>query len=121
MLAKAKLDEITNEKVAGFAAHEQTRLQNRGRGKRQEKRGMAISSINSSLRVLRRVLSLGIEWGLLETCPTLALLLGEHHRERVVTSEEESRYLAAASVLLADVATVLADTGMRPDECDGRT
>ena len=29
-LAKTKLDEITNEKVAGFAAHEQTRLQNRG-------------------------------------------------------------------------------------------
>ena len=27
------------------------------------------------------------------------------------------RYLAAASPLLADVATVLADTGMRPDEC----
>lgn len=27
------------------------------------------------------------------------------------------RYLAAVSPLLADVATVLADTGMRPDEC----
>ena len=27
------------------------------------------------------------------------------------------RYLAAASPLLADVASVLADTGLRPDEC----
>src|ERR1700729_2656880 len=52
-LAKAKLDQITNEKVAGFAAYEQTRLQNRGRDECDEKRGMAISSINSSLRVLR--------------------------------------------------------------------
>jgi len=34
-----------------------------------------------------------------------------------VTPDEELRYLAAASALLADVATVLADTGMRPDEC----
>jgi integrase len=116
-LAKAKLDQITNEKVAGFAAYEQTRLQNRGRNECDEKRGMATSSINSSLRVLRRVLSLGIEWGVLETCPTLALLPGEHHRERVITYEEESRYLAAASALLSDVATVLADTGVRPDEC----
>jgi integrase len=27
------------------------------------------------------------------------------------------RYLTAASLLLADAVTVLADTGMRPDEC----
>jgi len=116
-LSKAKLDEITNEKVAGFVAHEQTRLQNRGRDEDEEKRGMAVSSINSSLRVLRRILSLAVEWGVLESSPVISLLPGEHHRERVVTPEEESRYLAAAPPLLADVATVLADTGMRPDEC----
>jgi integrase len=114
-LAKLTLDEITNEKVAGFAAHEQARLQNRGRD--EEKRGLAVSSINSSIRVLRRVLTLAVEWGLLESTPKLVLLPGEKHRERVVTSDEESRYLKSASALLADVATVLADTGMRPDEC----
>ncbi len=116
-LAKAKLDGITNEKVAGFAAHEQTRRQNRGRPEDEEKCGMAVSSINSALRVLRRVLSLAVEWGILETSPKLRLLPGEHHRERVVTQVEEGRYLAAAPPLLADVVTVLADTGMRPDEC----
>jgi integrase len=116
-LANAKLDEITNEKVAGFAAHEQSRLQNRRRDAEEEKRGLAVSSINSSLRVLRRALSLAVEWGLLESAAKLGLLPGEHHRERVVSPEEESKYLAAASPLLADVATVLADTGMRPDEC----
>lgn len=52
-LSKTKLNEITNEKVAGFAAHEQTRLQNRGREEAEERRGMAVSSINSSLRVRR--------------------------------------------------------------------
>jgi len=45
------------------------------------------------------------------------LLPGERHREHVVSVEEEVRYLAAAHEPLASVAAVLADTGMRPDEC----
>jgi integrase len=111
------LDEITNEKVAGFAVYEQTRFQNRGRGEDEEKCGLAVSSINSTIRVLRRMLNLAAEWGVIESAPKLALLPGENHRERVVSPEEEGKYLAVASPLLADVATILADTGMRPDEC----
>ena len=42
---------------------------------------------------------------------------GEKHRERVLTIEEECRYLAKTSPLLNDVATVLIDSGMRPEEC----
>src|ERR1700730_9412335 len=49
-LANTKLDEITTEKASDFAAH------------RQEK-GLQVSSVNSSLRVLRRVLRLAVEWG----------------------------------------------------------
>ncbi len=94
-LAKSRLDEITNEKVAGFAAYEQSRLQNRGRGEEENKRGLAVSSINSSIRVLRRILNLAVEWGLVESAPRLALLPGEHHRERVVTPDEEARYLGS--------------------------
>jgi hypothetical protein len=45
------------------------------------------------------------------------LLAGERRRERVVTPEEESLYLAAGSSLLASVAAVLVDTGLRPNEC----
>jgi integrase len=116
-LAHAKLDEITNEKLAGFAAYEQTRVQKRGRVEKEEKRGLSVSSINSAIRVLRRVLSLGVEWGVVESAPKLTLLPGERHRERVIAPDEEMRYLAAASPLLTDVATVLADTGTRPDEC----
>jgi integrase len=76
-----------------------------------------VSSINSTIRVLRRVLSLAVEWGVIESSVKLTLLPGEHHRERVITSEEEERYLRAAPRLLADVAAVLADTGLRPVEC----
>jgi integrase len=45
------------------------------------------------------------------------MLPGERHREHVVKPDEEVRFLAAAPEPLASVATVLIDTGMRPDEC----
>ena len=35
----------------------------------------------------------------------------------VVSGEEEAKYLAVASEPLGSIATVLADTGMRPEEC----
>jgi integrase len=44
------------------------------------------------------------------------VLSGEQHRERVVTPADEQKYLAAASSLLADMCTVLVDSGMRPEE-----
>ena len=116
-LANCKLSEVTNEKIAGFAAHEQTRLQKRGKGEDEDKRGLAVSSINSTIRVLRRILRLATEWGAIEATPKLSLLTGERHRERVILHEEEALYLAAAPALLADVATILADSGLRPDEC----
>jgi integrase len=71
---------------------------------------------NNSLRVLRRALRLAVEWGIISAAPKIKLLRGEHHRERVVLPEEEARYLGAAGELMADIATVLIDTGMRPEE-----
>jgi integrase len=103
-LANSKLEEITTEKAAEFAAH------------RQEK-GLQISSVNSSLRVLRRVLKVAVEWSASPSAPRLKLLSGERHRERVISLKEEARYLTAAPDLLASIVTVLADTGMRPEEC----
>jgi integrase len=103
-LALLPLNCITSEKAANFASH-------------REAQGLQVSSVNSSLRILRRVLRVAVEWGELHTSPRIKMLPGERHRERVITPEEESRYLAAASTLLTDVATILLDTGMRPEEC----
>src|SRR6267143_2470261 len=103
-LANCKLEEITGEKMADFAAHRQTD-------------GLQVSSINSSLRVLRRVLKLAVEWGALGSSPRVKLLPGERHRERVVTPEEEAKYLDAAPEPLASVTAILSDTGLRPEEC----
>lgn len=103
-LASARLNEITGETGAEFAAYRQSQ-------------GLQVSTVNASLRVLRRVLRIAVEWGALDKLPKIKLLPGEKHRERVVAPEEEARYLAAASPLLSDIATVLFDTGLRPEEC----
>src|SRR5258706_13877711 len=68
-------------------------------------------------RVLRRVMRLAVEWGVLESMPKVKLLPGEKHRERVVTHEEEARYLAAAPEPLGSIAAILTDTGIRQEEC----
>jgi len=63
------------------------------------------------------MLRLAVEWGKLEIAPQVKKLPGERHRERVVTWPDLARYLASAPEPLASVATVLVDTGMRPEEC----
>jgi integrase len=103
-LADARLDQITGELASGFAAH---RL----------REGMQVSTANNSLRVLRRILNLAVEWGVLITAPKVRVLSGERRRERVISLDEEARYLAAAPEPLASIGSVLSDTGMRPEEC----
>jgi integrase len=103
-LANAKLDAIGNELAAEFASHRLTE-------------GLQVSTANSALRVLRRALRLSEQWGVIEAAPAISLLPGERHRERVVTLDEEAKYLDAAPEPLKSIATVLADTGLRPDEC----
>jgi len=79
--------------------------------------GLQISSVNSSLQVLRRVMRLAAQWGAIEAAPSIKVLPGERHREHVVKCDEEARYLAVAPEPLASVAAILVDTDMRPDEC----
>jgi integrase len=105
-LAEMKLDQITGEIIADFAAYRQ--------GK-----GLQVSSVNSSLRVLRRVLRIAAEWGTIAAAPKITLLRGERHRERVLTPSEEALYLATVQEPLASIAAVLIDSGMRRGECFG--
>ena len=103
-LASLNLDAITTERITDFASHRQAE-------------GMKVATVNASLRILRRVLRVAEEWGELERAPKVKMLSGESHRERVITPEEEARYLASANSLLSEIATVLVDTGFRPEEC----
>ena len=102
-LATMKLDAITTETIADFAAHLQ--------GK-----GLQVSSTNSALRVLRRSLRLAVEWGVLPSSPKVKMLRGERHRDFVLSREEEVCYLAACPEPLCSIATVLAGSGMRVEE-----
>jgi len=103
-LANSPLDAIRTDLVAGFAA-------------RRIDQGRQVSTVNSSIRVLRRALNLAIEWGIIDSAPKIKVLSGERRREHVVTPEEEARYIAAAPEPLASIATILIDSGLRPEEC----
>jgi integrase len=74
-----------------------------------DRRSLASSSFDHQAR-------LAVEWGIVPSAPKIKLLRGEHHRERVVLPEEEALYLGAAGELMTDIATVLIDSGMRPEE-----
>jgi integrase len=80
--------------------------------------GLQVSSINRQVEVVRQMLRLAAEWGEAEKqLPPVRKLPGENHRERVLRPEEETSYLPAAPPLLKQVATLLIDTAMRPEEC----
>ncbi len=75
---------------------------------------LQVSSINRELEVLRRMLRLALEWGVLDQpAIRIQMLPGEATRSRVLSRDEECRYLAAAEKL----ATQSVDTpGLRSTE-----
>ena len=103
-MADVKLDEIGGTHIAAYVSARQSA-------------GLQVSSINRELQVLRRILSVALEWGMIERASKVRMLAGERHRERVVSPEEEVRYLVAAPEPLASIAAVLVDSGLRPEEC----
>lgn len=135
-LASLRLDAITAEVLADFAAYRRAN-------------GMQVSTINRDLATVRRIFHRAQEWGRVTTIlPRVRMLSGERQRERVLTPEEEQTYLQAAATLgheleesyrralegiratkrgeqpkrpdaylLRDVSTILIDCGRRPEEC----
>ena len=75
-LATARLDSVTTETIASFVAE-------------RKSAGLEISTINRELQALRRMFHLAQEWGKVERAlPTVRMVPGEKHRERVLTSKE---------------------------------
>jgi integrase len=135
-LASCRLDSVTADKIGSFIS-------------KRRALGLMVTSINRQLEVLRRMFTLATEWGKLNgNAPKVKMLSGENHRERVLSHEDESRYLEAATqlaqelkdryrralhglramrgevpvepedpFLARDVATVLLDCALRPEEC----
>jgi integrase len=79
--------------------------------------GLSVATVNRELQVLRRIFKLAMEWSKVRgVLPTVKMLPGEHHRERVITPADEAKYLAACPALMKDVATLLFDLALRPEE-----
>jgi integrase len=103
-LAAMHLDAITSEDISGYSASLRTD-------------GLKANSVNRILECLRRALRLACEWGVLPgQCPKVPMVTGGAHRDRVLTQAEEQKYLLVAAPLLSDVATILLDSGQRPEE-----
>jgi integrase len=104
-LSNLPLDAIDQKMIARYAANR------RGTG-------LSVATVNRELQVLRRIFKLAMEWSKVRgVLPTVKMLPGEHRRERVVSPKEENKYLDACPPLLKDVATLLFDLALRPDEC----
>ena len=86
-LASLPLDQLTAEQIGGFIAYRQLSK-------------VQVSTLNRDLATLRRGFHLAEEWGKVSTVlPRVRLLPGENHRERVLTADEEAKYLETATSL----------------------
>jgi integrase len=137
LLANARLDAVTTEKISGYI-------------RRRQDAGLKVSSVNRELQVLRRMFALAIQWGKVEKMlPRVRMVPGEAHRDRVLNTVEQKAYLDSAQALgisqlesyqrarlgiratkrgetpiephdpflLRDVVTILLECGYRPEEC----
>ena len=102
-IADAPLDAITGDLVSRYARH------------RQEVAENSVITVNGDLRTLRRVLHVAVEWGKLDRAPAVHELPQSKGRDRVVSFEEEAKYLAKASENLRDATILAVDTGLRPN------
>lgn len=73
------------------------------------------ANANCALRTLRRILSLGRDWGVVQNVPRISLRK-ERERSAVFDADMENQLLAVAPQPLKDVFIICHDTGMRPDE-----
>ena len=76
------------------------------------------ASTNRDLAALRSMLNFTIRYGFVARNPVVGVkfLPEGPGMMRVVSHEEQERYLAAANPLLRDIATLILETGMRPEE-----
>ncbi len=102
-MAGLPLNEITNQNAQAFAA----------------KFSALPSGINRGLRTLRRALNLAFDWGKIEKPIKITLAAGEHQRDRVLSADEEAKYLEACPQPWKDCATIILDEGFRPGEVFG--
>ena len=100
--ANERLHELNTARVAAFTLERSRECSNAG--------------LNRDLACLRTFLNWCIRMDYLAEKPYIKLLPEGPGNMRIVSHEEERAYLDQADSLLADVATIMVETGMRPGE-----
>jgi hypothetical protein len=101
-----RLDEITADEIERY---KQKRLE----------AGKSPSTVNRDLACLRRILFFAVKLDVLAGTPFMAhkvKFLREHGRERILSFEEERQYLAVAIQPFRDIAMLILEMGLRPEE-----
>ncbi len=108
------LDKITQDAVEQFKA---ARSVSKGQ---RTKRLIKPATVNQELACLRAMFNHAIKADLLLKNPVCKNGVKAFHEDneqtRVLSFDEQARYLAAATPILRDVATIMLETGMRPEE-----
>ena len=108
-LPETRLDRVDEVLIAAY-------ISRRKAHKKRSGKSLQVATINRELEVLRRMLRLAHEWKIIPTVPKIRRLPGERMRDRILTHVEEEAYLSNAPHLLRDIATIILETGMRPEE-----
>jgi integrase len=101
-LAKARLDRIDESLIESLVQDRSNHVK--------------AATVNRGLASLRRALRLAQEWRVIDRVPRIRLLPGERSGEFVLSHEQETGYLEAASQPLADISLLILDTGLRIGE-----
>lgn len=110
-LRNCKLDEIDRQLVDDYIAH-----RSKATFGKKVKKTLKVASINRELEALRRLLNVAVENQIIGAHPKISRLKGEKCRDRVLDHAEEQAYLMVARRPLRDIATIIVDAGMRPEE-----
>jgi integrase len=108
------LDEITTEMVEDF----KSARKNEPRRNAKDRRLVTGATVNRALTTLKLMYRQAARCGYVVSNPVVGVSMFDEPLDsmRVITFDEQAAYLAHASQPLYDVAKVMLDTGMRPEE-----
>jgi integrase len=116
------IDRITPEDVERFKTtrameYKTVKGKEKGSRKRTEQRIMP-ATVNRELACLKALFNHAIKSDLPVRNPVsrVAFLTEQNEQTRVLSFDEQARYLAATTPMLRDIATLMLETGMRPEE-----
>jgi integrase len=118
----ASIDRITPEDVEVFKASramESTTVKGKEKGKRKcTGKRIRPATLNRELACLKSLFNHAIKSDFTMKNPVsrVDFLPENNEQTRVLTYDEQVKYLAAATPMLRDVATLMIETGMRPEE-----